>query len=65
MCHIVQTVMMHVIVTVHINPGELHGPPLHFSYKKQGQCCHQQDILVVVVTVFEYLFNSHWYQATK
>jgi len=40
MCHVIQTVMAHVIA-VHINQGECTSPPSFlFSHEKQGPC-HQ------------------------
>jgi len=46
-CHVIQMVMTHVVVTININPGEQHDPPLLFSQEKQGHVPVHNNIIVV------------------
>jgi len=61
--HVIQTLMMHVVITFHINHGE---QPLHFSHVKQGPCCGQWQCHSSCLLYFnqsicvEYIFNGHW-----
>jgi len=46
-CHVIQMVTMHVVVTVDINPGEQHDPPLLFLQEKQGHIPVHNNIRVI------------------